>query len=96
VALTASALKGEGLAGIWDKIRELDAWRRDSGWFARHRAGQAVRWMRASVERGAVEQLYAHPAVEARLPELESQVAEGTLPPEDAADQVLALFREGG
>ena len=96
VALTASALEGEGLAGIWSKIRELDAWRRDSGWFARHRADQAVRWMRASVERGAVEQLYAHAAVAARLPELESQVAEGTLAPEDAADQVLALFREGG
>ncbi len=95
VALTASALKGEGMAGIWDKIRELDAWRRDSGWFARHRADQAVRWMRASVEHGAVEQLYAHPAVAARLPELETQVANGTLPPEDAADQVLALFREG-
>ncbi len=95
VALTASALKGEGLADIWDKIRELDTWRRDSGWFARRRADQAVRWMRASVEHGAVEQLYAHPAVAARLPELEAQVANGTLSPEDAADQVLALFREG-
>ncbi len=95
MALTASALKGEGLAGIWDKIRELDAWRRDSGWFARHRADQSVRWMRASVERGVVEQLYADAAVAARLAALESQVAEGTLPPEDAADQVLALFREG-
>jgi LAO/AO transport system kinase len=94
VALCASALKGAGLADIWDKIRELDAWRRDSGWFARHRADQAVRWMRASVEHGVVEQLHAHAAVAARLPELESQVTEGTLTPEDAADQVLALFRE--
>ncbi|MHA1528117.1 MAG: methylmalonyl Co-A mutase-associated GTPase MeaB [Alphaproteobacteria bacterium] len=94
VALTASALRGEGLAEIWDKIRELDAWRRDSGWLARHRADQAVRWMRASVEHGAIEQLYAHAAVAARLAALESQVAEGTLAPEDAADEVLALFRE--
>ena len=94
VALTASALEGEGLADIWDRIRELDAWRRDSGWLARHRADQAVRWMRASVERGAVGQLYAHAGVAARLPEIESQVAEGTLAPEDAADRVLALFRE--
>jgi len=38
--------------------------------------------------------LYAHPAVAARLTELEAQVAEGTLPPEDAADQLLALFRD--
>jgi LAO/AO transport system kinase len=95
-ALTASALKGEGMADIWDRIRELDAWRRDSGWFTRHRAEQAVRWMRTAVEHGAIEQLYAHPAVAARLPDLEKQVTDGTLPPEDAAEQLLALFRGNG
>ena len=94
VALTASALTGAGIADIWSKIRRLDAWRRESGWFARHRAEQAVRWMRASIERGAVAQLYAHDAVAARLPAIEAQVADGALAPEDAADQVLALFRD--
>jgi LAO/AO transport system kinase len=94
VALTASALKGEGMGKIWDKIRELDNWRRDSGWSARNRADQAVRWMRASVEHGAVDQFYAKPAIAARLPQLEAQVADGGLAPEDAADQLLALFRE--
>jgi LAO/AO transport system kinase len=96
VALTASALKGDGIAEVWSKIRTLDAWRREGGWFASHRAEQAVRWMRSSVERGAIEQLYAHPKVAARLPELKTRVAEGELAPEDAADQVLALFRNGG
>jgi len=94
VALTASALKGDGLAGIWGKIRELDCWRRDSGWSACNRAEQAVRWMRASAEHGAVDQLYAHPEIVARFPRLEAQVADGSLAPEDAADQLLALFRE--
>jgi LAO/AO transport system kinase len=94
VALTASALKGEGMGKIWDKIRELDNWRRDSGWSARNRADQAVRWMRASVEHGAVDQFYAQPAIAARLPQLEAQVADGKLAPEDAADQLLAMFRE--
>ncbi len=95
-ALTVSALKGDGIAEIWSKLRELDAWRRENGWFARNRAEQAVRWMRASVERGAVAQLYAHAAVVARLPELETQVADGTMAPEEAADQVLALIRGNG
>jgi LAO/AO transport system kinase len=95
VALTASALTGEGLADIWDRIRRLDSWRRESGWFSRHRAEQAVRWMRMAVERGVIEQLYAHAGIAARLPELEAQVAAGALTPEDAADQVLALFRDG-
>jgi LAO/AO transport system kinase len=95
-ALTASALTGDGLAGIWDRVRTLDAWRRDSGWFARHRAEQAVRWMRNAIEHGVVEQFHAHPAIAARLPELEARVADGTLPPEDAADQVLEMFRDAG
>ena len=50
--------------------------------------------MRSSVERGAIEQLYTHQKVAARMPELETRVAEGELAPEDAADQVLALFRD--
>jgi len=93
-ALTASALKGEGLVEIWEKVKTLDAWRRESGWFARHRAGQAVRWMRSAAEHGAVEMFYAQPAVAAELKALEQRVAEGTLPPEDAADRLLALFRQ--
>jgi LAO/AO transport system kinase len=92
-AVTASALKGEGIAEIWDRIRRLDAWRRESGWFARRRAAQAVGWMRAAVERGVVEQFHAQPQVAAQLPSLEAQVADGSLPPEDAAERLLALFR---
>jgi LAO/AO transport system kinase len=92
-AMCASALKGEGLADVWEKVRALDAWRRDSGWFARHRAEQAVRWMRSAAEHGAIELLYSHPAVAARLKALEAEVAGGALPPEEAADQLLALFR---
>ncbi|HSF96216.1 MAG TPA: methylmalonyl Co-A mutase-associated GTPase MeaB [Thermohalobaculum sp.] len=92
-AITASALKGEGLTEVWEKVSALDKWRRESGWFARHRAEQAVRWMRSAVEHGVVAMLYAHPAVAALLPELEAQVASGEVAPEDAADRVLALFK---
>jgi len=94
-ATTASALRGEGLAEVWQKIRALDAWRRDSGWFARHRAEQAVRWMRSAAEHGAVEMLYAHPGVAVERAALEAEVASGSLPPEEAADRLLALFRGG-
>ena len=51
---------GESSSGysFVDHRRYLDAWRRESGWFSRHRAEQAVRWMRRAVEHGIVEQLY--------------------------------------
>jgi LAO/AO transport system kinase len=92
-AVTASALTGEGVAEVWEKIRELDAWRRESGWFKRHRAEQAIRWMHSAVERGVVERFRTHPAVAAWLPRLEADVAAGTLPPEDAAEHLLTMFQ---
>ncbi len=91
-AMTASAIEGTGIAAVWEKVRALDAFRRKSGWFARNRAGQAVRWMRSALEHGAIEALYADPAVAERLPELEARVAAGALPPEDAAEELLGLF----
>jgi len=92
-ALTASAVTGDGVPEIWAKIRELDAWRRESGWFQRHRAEQAIRWMHNAVERGVVEQFRTHPGVAGSLPRLEADVAAGTLPPEDAAEHLLTLFQ---
>ncbi|MBK0400823.1 methylmalonyl Co-A mutase-associated GTPase MeaB [Limibaculum sp. M0105] len=91
-ALTASALTGDGLGTVWDEIRALDDWRRDSGWLDRRRAGQAVRWMRSALEHGLIERLYADPAVAARIGALESAVTAGRVVPEDAADELLALF----
>jgi len=92
VALCASAREGAGLDEVWRRIRELDAWRRSSGWFARHRAEQAVNWMKGAAERGAIASLYAHPRVAHRLAELEAEVAKGRLAPEDGAEELLALF----
>jgi len=91
-AMTASALEEKGMAEIWDKIRALNDWRHESVWFTRRRAEQAVGWMHTAVKRGIVERFHADPAVAARLPALEAEVANGTVPPEDAADQLMALF----
>ena len=95
-ALTASAREKTGLDTVWQRIRALETWRRETGWFAENRAGQAVRWMRRSLERGAAGALYAHPAVSERLPALEAEVAEGSRAPEEAAEELLALFRGAG
>ncbi|HUF87469.1 MAG TPA: methylmalonyl Co-A mutase-associated GTPase MeaB [Thermohalobaculum sp.] len=92
-ALTASALEGTGLSEVWTRIRALETWRREAGWFAENRAAQAVRWLHRALEQGAVEALRAHPGVARRLPGLERAVAEGRVPPEQASDELLALLR---
>jgi LAO/AO transport system kinase len=95
-AVTASAIEGSGLDEVWHRVRRLEAWRRGTGWFAENRQAQAVRWLRRALERGAVEALYAHPAVARRLPEAERLVAAGGRAPEEAADELLRLFRGAG
>ncbi|MCL5777153.1 methylmalonyl Co-A mutase-associated GTPase MeaB [Limibaculum sp. FT325] len=97
-ALAASAATGAGLTGVWDEIRALDLWRREQGWRDRRRARQAVRWLRAALERSLIERLYTDEAVAARLPEVERAVARGEMVPEDGADQLLSLLlgRIGG
>jgi LAO/AO transport system kinase len=91
-AVCSSAVTGDGLDEVWRKIKTLDAWRRESGWFDRYRAEQAVRWMKSAAERGVVEWLYTHPAVKAKRPDLEAKVVDGTLAPEEAAERLLELF----
>ena len=96
MALTASAATGEGLTRVWQKIRELDDWRRDTGWQAKRRAEQAVRWLRGGVERGLVERFHAEPRIRTRLGELERAVAAGQAAPEEAAEELIALFLAPG
>jgi LAO/AO transport system kinase len=93
LAMTASAVEGTRLGQVWERIRTLEAWRRETGWFTENRAAQAVRWLRRALEEGAIEALYSHPEVAAELPGIERAVAEGRRPPEEAADELLAQFR---
>ena len=95
-ALTASALAGTGLDAVWEKLVSLDDWRRESGWWARHRRAQAAHWLHRALERGAREALLADPRIAAALPGIEAEVQAGRLAPELAAEDLLALFRHGG
>ncbi|MEM7508568.1 MAG: methylmalonyl Co-A mutase-associated GTPase MeaB [Pseudomonadota bacterium] len=96
VALTASALTGAGLEEVWQKLTELDDWRRETGWWQKRREAQATLWLRRALERGVIEALHADPQVAAAMPALQADVADQTLAPELAADRLLALFRGDG
>ncbi|MEM1382198.1 MAG: methylmalonyl Co-A mutase-associated GTPase MeaB [Pseudomonadota bacterium] len=96
-AMTASAVTGDGLEAVWERIVALDDWRRESGWHAERRAAQNVRWLQSALERGLVEYLRADPGVAAELTRIEAAVTRGERPPEEAAEAVLhALFRDKG
>jgi len=86
--VTYSALTGEGIASLWqhalDHRRQLSA----SGEFAARRREQQVKWMWAMLEDRFHLRLKTDAKLRTRLPALEKSVADGTLSPALAVDEI--------
>ena len=91
-ALPVSAATGAGLEEAWSQMQALTAWRRDHGHFDRIRAEQARDWFLAELHGGLLAQLEA-PAARRRIADLGARVAQGGLPPVEAARQMLDWLR---
>jgi LAO/AO transport system kinase len=90
--LTYSALTGAGIADIWEQVELHCRKCEGSGAFAATRRSQQVRWMWTLLNERLAARVTHDPAVKARLPELERQVAEGTLAPALAAAEIAGLI----
>jgi LAO/AO transport system kinase len=86
--VTYSALTGDGIATLWqhalDHRRQLSA----SGEFAARRREQQVRWMWTMLEDRFHLRLKTDAKLRTRLPALERSVADGTLSPALAVDEI--------
>ncbi|RMF74091.1 MAG: methylmalonyl Co-A mutase-associated GTPase MeaB [Acidobacteria bacterium] len=94
--VTCSALTGEGLDAIWDAVERQRAALEAGGERERVRREQRVAWMWSRIEEGLLDALRGHPAVAARLPDLERGVREGRISPTQAARDLLAAFLGAG
>jgi LAO/AO transport system kinase len=90
LALTVSAVTGDGLAQAWDSVTRLAEWRRDSGITAATRAEQARHWFHEELRTEILARLTADPGLQARMAAVESDVTAGRLSPSAAAARVLA------
>ena len=91
--LTCSALTGEGLDPLLDRIGLLHERFRTSGHLASRRAAQEGWWMHRTVEEGLLQAFRTHPKVIEALPALGAEVEAGRISPFKAARQLLELFR---
>ena len=89
---TYSALTGEGVADLWHKAlahrQQLEA----VGEFAARRREQQVKWMWAMLEDRIHLRLKTDARLKARLPAIEKAVAEGTLTPALAVDEIAQVL----
>ncbi len=90
--LTYSALTEAGIAEVWGQVVLHRQKAEAVGAFAATRRAQQVRWMWTLLQERVTQKVRTDPTIRARLPELEAQVAAGTLAPTLAANALAALL----
>ncbi len=90
--ITYSALTGDGMADLWATVIEHRRSMAHSGELEARRSQQQVKWMWAILDDRIHGRLIGDPALRARLPTIEADVATGRLSPALAADNVLRML----
>jgi LAO/AO transport system kinase len=90
--LTYSALTGDGIPGLWTNIVQHRDRLTASGEITARRREQQVKWLWAMLEERMFARLRVDPALKSKLPRIERQVADGTLAPTAAAEEIAALL----
>jgi GTPase len=91
--ITYSALTGNGIDALWQKILDHRAAMNASGEFAARRRDQQVKWMWSMLEQRMMAQLRADPTIRLKVKKIEAEVAEGRRAPALAAEQIAGMLR---
>ena len=92
--VTYSALANTGIEELWQKILEHRTAMNASGDFAQRRREQQVKWMWTMLEQRLMARLRADPALRGKVKAIEREVADASLTPAVAAEQIAALLKE--
>ena len=89
---TCSALTKSGIAELWDSIDEYFSLIQKNSFLELRRKNQANYWMYESIHDQLKERFYNHPAVKAKLSEMEKDVLAGKISSVAAANILMDLF----
>lgn len=92
-AYTGSALDGTGIDKIWELIESFREKTAVSGALQTRRQAQLQAWLHTIIEEQLKRAFYEDTAVQAALPELETAVRLGNLPPTAAALKLLHIHQ---
>jgi len=83
-----SALTGQGIDQLWDQVLVHHKAMTKAGELAARRRAQQVKWMWSMLEERLFARLKSDPVLNAKLPRIETEVANGTLSPMLAVTQI--------
>lgn len=90
--LTYSALTGDGISELWQKILDYHTATKASGDFSARRSQQQVKWMWSMLEDRMKASLRASPLIRTKVKQTEAAVADGRLTPSTGADAIANLL----
>ena len=90
--LTYSAMTGQGIAELWQKVLDHRTAMSASGEFAERRRQQQVKWMWTLLEQRMMARLRSDPVIRAKVKKIETEVADGRLTPTLAAERIAAML----
>ena len=90
-AMQMSALQAQGLDEFWSAVQQFQSLEKDNGRMDQRRQEQALVWMWERIDAGLKQGFRKNPLVGARLPDLERQVRQGSLPASAAARTLLDI-----
>ncbi len=91
-AFTCSALTGEGIAQIWNLIKEFQTLTMATSVFQERRNQQSLSWVFSMIEEYLKESFYGDANVKKELAELKPQVLGGTCLPVAATEKLLNAY----
>jgi LAO/AO transport system kinase len=91
--LTCSSLSGDGVAEVWQMVRNHRQLMEGNGCLAQRRSRQALEWMNELVMLGLEESFRADPSIASRLPHLQEEVRRGHVTPFAASRELLQIYR---
>jgi LAO/AO transport system kinase len=90
--VTYSALTGDGIAAMWQRVLDHRDKLTATGELAARRGEQQVKWMWSMLEERLFAPLRSDRALKAALPRIEADVAAGRLAPNAAVEQIADLL----
>ncbi len=93
--MTCSAVTTDGLADIWEAIKDHRRRLTASNELAVKRRDQSLQWMWSLIKEGLEDRFHQHPQVRNQLEATINKVRHGTIAPTSAAQQLLFLLDNG-
>ena len=89
IVMRLSALQGNGVPELWEKIKQFEALQKANGEFDARRKKQSGSWMWDRIDAGLKNAFANNVAVQELLPSLSAAVNQGTIAPSVAARRLL-------